>query len=346
MPIKFINVSKKFKDVYAVKNLNFEIDDKKITVLIGPSGCGKTTTLKLINRLIERTSGEILINGLSIDKIDKIELRRKIGYVIQEIGLFPHYTVFDNIAVVPKLLNWPKNKIKNRVIELLNLVNLDFKEVINKYPYELSGGQRQRVGVARALAADPELLLMDEPFGAIDPINREILQDVLLNIQKKLKKTILFVTHDIREAIKLGDKIAVFKDGEIQQYDSTINLIKNPKNKFIENILGINAKLNYLEFVKVEKFIEKDFLVTNSISNINKIEKECLIIFTNKFEGFVLKTDIKKGHIKIRNDYVTPDQSVLEALNIMFKHNIHCLPVIEKNNEIKGIIKYEKIILK
>ncbi|WGS64722.1 ABC transporter ATP-binding protein [Marinitoga aeolica] len=343
MSIELKNLSKKYNDKYAVKNLDLNIEDGKITVLIGPSGCGKTTTLKLINRLIERTSGDILFDGISIDNIDKIQLRRKIGYVIQEIGLFPHYNVFDNIAVVPKLLGWNKKKIKNRVKELINLINLKYDEVINKYPMELSGGQRQRIGVARALAADPKILLMDEPFGAIDPINREVLQDVFLEIQNKLKKTIVFVTHDIREAIKLADKIAIFNNGELVQYNSTLNIIKKPKNEFVKELLGKNAELNFLEFVKAEKVIVNDYKIIKSFNEIKVDKKSCYIVFNEKYEGFLTESDIKNNNYYLRKEYINYNDSVLEGLNIMFKRNIHYLPVL-RDGRVIGILKYDSIL--
>ncbi|KLO20995.1 glycine/betaine ABC transporter ATPase [Marinitoga sp. 1197] len=339
MSIELKNVSKKYNDKFAVKDLNLKIEDGKITVLIGPSGCGKTTTLKLLNRLVERSEGEIFFDGISIDDIDKIQLRRGIGYVIQEIGLFPHYNVFDNIAVVPKLLGWNKRKIKEKVKELLELVNLDYDSIVNKYPLELSGGQRQRVGVARALAADPKILLMDEPFGAIDPINREILQDVLLDIQNKLKKTIVFVTHDIREAIKLGDKIAIFNNGELVQFGSTVNIIKQPKNDFVKELLGKNAELNFLEFVKVEKVIDDDYALISSLDEINKLKKNCYILYNNKYAGFFINNNIKK----LRKEYINYNDSVLEGINIMFKKNINYLPVL-KNGKVLGVLKYESIM--
>ncbi|GAB6189030.1 ABC transporter ATP-binding protein [Marinitoga arctica] len=342
MPIELKNISKKFGDFYAVKDLNLEIEDEKITVLIGPSGCGKTTTLKLINRLIERTSGDILFDKISIDKIDKIQLRRSIGYVIQEIGLFPHYNVFDNIAVVPRLLKWDKEKIKNRVKELIDLVNLNYDDVINKYPMELSGGQRQRVGVARALAADPKILLMDEPFGAIDPINREILQDAFLDIQEKIKKTIVFVTHDIREAIKLGDKIAIFNQGELVQYDNTLNIIKNPKNEFVKDLLGRNAELNFMEFIKAEKVVKDNYVIINSLDEI-KNDSNCYIIYNENYQGFITKNDLRLNRKNIRKEYINYNDSVLEGLNIMFKNNIHYLPVI-KNGKVIGILDYSALL--
>src|SRR6056297_365083 len=238
MSIKLKNLKKNYNDFTAVNNINLEFQNKKLSVLIGPSGCGKTTILKMINRLIERTSGDIIINGKSIEEINTIDLRRSMGYVIQEIGLFPHMTVFDNIAVVPKLLKWNENKIKNRVYELLDLVNLDPSINVKKFHAQLSGGQRQRDGVARGLAADPDILLMNEPFGAIDPINRETLQNGFLEIQEKIQKTIVFVTHDIREAIKLGDRIVILNQGNVEQEGSTLDVVKKPKNQFVREILG------------------------------------------------------------------------------------------------------------
>ncbi|KLO25105.1 MULTISPECIES: ABC transporter ATP-binding protein [unclassified Marinitoga] len=342
MSIELINVSKKYSNKYVVKDLSLKVEDGEITILIGPSGCGKTTTLKLINRLIERTTGDILFDGKSIDNIDKIQLRRSIGYVIQEIGLFPHYTVYENIAVVPKLLNWNKEKINERVEELLELVNLDYESVINKYPLELSGGQRQRVGVARALAANPKILLMDEPFGAIDPINREILQDVFLNIQNKLKKTIVFVTHDIREAIKLGDKIAILNNGALVQYDKTINIIKKPKNDFVKNLLGSNAELNFLEFVKAYKMIDNNFKTIRNINEIDDLNKDCYVLFNDKYEGFLTKNDLRNKKKKLRCEFIDYNSNVLEGLNIMFKNNIHCLPVL-KDGKIIGVLNYDSI---
>src|SRR6056297_3759642 len=198
----------------------------KITMLIGPSGCGKTTTLKMINRLIDSTEGDILIDDQSIYDLDAVALRRSIGYVIQETGLFPHMNVFDNIAVVPRLLRWNEEKIKNRVEELLDLVTLNSSYTM-KYPLQLSGGESQRVGLARALAADPEILLMDEPFGAIDPINRAKLHESFISSQEKLGKTIVFVTHDINEAIKLGDKIAIIRDGKLVQHADSNEILYN-----------------------------------------------------------------------------------------------------------------------
>jgi osmoprotectant transport system ATP-binding protein len=343
MAIELKNISKKYNEKYAVRDLNLKIDDGNITVLIGPSGCGKTTTLKLINRLIERSSGDILFDGVSIDNIDKIQLRRNIGYVIQEIGLFPHYNVFDNIAVVPRLLGWDKKKIENRVKELIELVNLKYEEVINKFPMELSGGQQQRIGVARALAANPKILLMDEPFGAIDPINREVLQDVFLEIQNKLKKTIVFVTHDIREAIKLGDKIAIFNNGELIQFDNTLNIIKKPKNDFVKELLGKSAELNFLEFVKAEKVITKDFTIISTIDEINNLNSSCYILYNNKYEGFLIENDIKNDNKIVRKEYINYNDSVLEGLNIMFKNNIHYIPVL-KENKVIGVLKYDSLM--
>ncbi|RAX46535.1 ABC transporter [Arthrobacter sp. AQ5-05] len=238
----------------AVGGLTLEIPAGSIVMFVGPSGCGKTTTLKMINRLIEPSSGKIVINGEDVTKMDGDTLRRRIGYVIQAGGLFPHMTVAANIAIVPKMLGWDKAKIAARVDELLELVSLDPSIYRDRYPKELSGGQQQRVGVARALAADPPVLLMDEPFGAVDPITRQRLQDELLNIQSEVQKTIVMVTHDFDEAVKLGDWIAVFDEGaQLVQYDSPERVLANPANEFVENFIGSGAGLKQLTLTRVNQ---------------------------------------------------------------------------------------------
>jgi osmoprotectant transport system ATP-binding protein len=236
----------------AVDNITLEIPAGEIVMLVGPSGCGKTTTMKMINRLIEPSSGRILIGEDDVTRRDADELRRHIGYVIQGAGLFPHLTVGDNIAIVPRLLKWDKKWIARAVDELLDLVSLDPGQYRDRYPRELSGGQQQRVGVARALAADPPVLLMDEPFGAVDPITRQRLQDELLRLQEELRKTIVFVTHDFDEAVKLGDKIAILRAGaEIVQYDTPEQILTNPADGFVRDFVGSGAALKQLTLTRV-----------------------------------------------------------------------------------------------
>jgi osmoprotectant transport system ATP-binding protein len=237
--IEFREVTKRFPDgTVAVDNLSLEVDSGRITVFVGPSGCGKTTSLRMINRMIEPTGGTILVNGQDVMDGDPAELRRGIGYVIQQAGLFPHRTIVDNVATVPLLLGWDKKKARARAHELMELVGLS-PEMAKRYPSQLSGGQQQRVGVARALAADPPVLLMDEPFSAVDPVVRENLQDELLRLQSELGKTIVFVTHDIDEAIKLGDKVAVLRvGGLLAQYDEPGALLARPADDFVDNFVG------------------------------------------------------------------------------------------------------------
>lgn len=224
--------------VKAVDDLSMEISKGETLVLLGTSGSGKTTTMKMINRLIETTSGEILIDGKDIRRQDPIQLRRKIGYAIQHVGLFPHMTVAENISVVPRLLKWPVSQIDRRVSVLLAMVGLEPDSFRGRYPAQLSGGQRQRIGVARALAADPPIVLMDEPFGALDPITREQLQNEFIELVSKIEKTIIFVTHDVFEAVKMGDRIALLDTGRLQQLDSPGGLVENPANKFVGQFLG------------------------------------------------------------------------------------------------------------
>jgi osmoprotectant transport system ATP-binding protein len=237
----------------AVRELSLTVPAGEICVLVGPSGCGKTTAMRMVNRMIDVTEGDILLDGSSVRERRPAELRREVGYVIQQIGLFPHLTVADNIATVPKLLGWDRRRIRNRVDELLELVSLDPGETRDRFPAQLSGGQRQRVGVARALAADPPLMLMDEPFGAIDPINRERLQNEFLRLQVEIRKTIVFVTHDIDEAIKMGDHIAVMKQGGVlAQYAPPAELLMYPETKFVEDFVGADRALKRLALQRVK----------------------------------------------------------------------------------------------
>ena len=243
--ISLRNVSKVFtgSGEPAVKDLSLEIEEGDLVALVGPSGCGKTTTMKMINRLIEPTSGEIVVNGENVMDQDPVQLRRGIGYVIQSIGLLPHHTIADNVATVPKLVGWDAARIRERTDELVGMLDLD-PDLLGRYPSELSGGQRQRVGVARALATDPPVMLMDEPFGAVDPIVRERLQDEFLGLQERLKKTIVFVTHDIDEAIKMSDRIAILnKGGVVEQYDTPEQILRAPANGFVERFVGLERGL-------------------------------------------------------------------------------------------------------
>ena len=240
-------------DSVAVQELRLTVHDGEICVLVGPSGCGKTTTLRMINRLIEPSGGRILIDGTDVLKIDPVELRRSIGYVIQQGGLFPHRRVADNVATVPRLLGWDKKRVDARVVELLELVGLDPDRFRRRFPHELSGGERQRVGVARALGGDPPVLLMDEPFGAVDPVTRKRLQEQLLQLQEKLHKTIVFVTHDIDEATILGNRIAVLSKGaHLEQYDTPSQVLGRPATAFVADFVGADRGVRRLAVMHIE----------------------------------------------------------------------------------------------
>ena len=251
--IRLEHISKRFAPGLppAIDDLSLEVPEGSTCALIGPSGCGKTTTMRIVNRLIEPSAGRVLVAGEDVTRVDPVMLRRRIGYVIQQVGLFPHMSIADNIATVPRLLRWPEARTRARVDELLRLVGLDPESVRARYPRELSGGQRQRVGVARALAADPPVMLMDEPFGAIDPITRARLQDEFQEILKRVRKTVVLVTHDMDEAIKMGDRIALMRDGRLVQYDTPEAVLTRPADAFVEAFVGADRALKRLGLAPV-----------------------------------------------------------------------------------------------
>lgn len=255
--IQIENLNKQFGSITAVEDVSFNVEEGQICVLLGPSGCGKTTTLKMINRLITPTSGTIRIGGRDTSELDSVTLKRSIGYVIQQVGLFPNMTVEENICVVTNLLGWDKTKSRKRAAELLEVVALDPSRFLQRYPCELSGGQQQRVGVARALAADPPVMLMDEPFGAIDPINRDVIQDEFMRIQRQVGKTVLFVSHDIDEAVKMADCVALFHNGKIEQFGTPDDLLARPTSEFVANFMGTDRIMKRLYLLSAADIASK-----------------------------------------------------------------------------------------
>ncbi|NGM82442.1 ABC transporter ATP-binding protein [Paenibacillus sp. 7124] len=295
--IVFQNVTKYYasSESPAVNHVSLTVESGEFVVLLGSSGCGKTTLLKMVNRLYELSEGTILVGGNDNRAVPVNELRRQIGYVIQQSGLFPHMTVEQNVATVPEMLGWDKQKLNKRIDELLELVHLDPKIYRKRYPRQLSGGQQQRVGLARALAADPPYMLMDEPFGAIDTITRASLQDEMLQIQKKLHKTILFVTHDVDEALKLADKIVVMKDGQVIQFDTPLNIIASPKNDFVKELIGGDDLMRQLSLIPARQVMkDADQSMTNAVcgsiaEHVNL--KEALALMLKTGNDCILVTD-------------------------------------------------------
>jgi len=262
--IEFEKVIKRFDSFTAVDSISFTVPEGEVTVLIGPSGCGKTTSLRLINRMIEPTDGYIRVQGRPVKSFRPEELRRGIGYVIQSVGLLPHMSVRDNIGIVPRLLRWEKERRHRRADELLQMIGLDPETYGDKYPHQLSGGEAQRIGVARALAANPPILLMDEPFGAVDPLNREVLQKEFLKLQRQLKKTVIFVTHDLDEAIRLGDQIILMQAGTIVQHDTPERILAEPANQFVRDFVGTDRALKRLSCFPVEDYLQDAMTVPES----------------------------------------------------------------------------------
>jgi osmoprotectant transport system ATP-binding protein len=341
----------------AVRGVSLEVGKGELCVLLGPSGCGKTTTMKMINLLIPITDGKIYIDGADNTEMNVNELRRNIGYAIQDIGLFPHMTVGQNIETVPALKGWPKAKRSKRAEELLELVGMDSREFMDKYPSELSGGQCQRVGVARALGADPPILLMDEPFGAIDPITRVKLQDEFLKIQQEIKKTIIFVTHDIYEAIKMGDKIALMRQGQLVQYDTPTNLLYSPKNEFVENFVGADRALKGLQLIRVKEVMRSHPPMVRVEEKVEaakeRMEQEgidwlMVVSDDDRFLGWVNQADLEKGdsvrEVMSSSDTAATVNTVLnEALSLMLSSEVNNLAVVGKDNRLQGVISFDII---
>lgn len=363
--VVFENVSKVYANgTVAVNNLDLTIEKGELVVLIGPSGCGKTTTLKMINRLIEPTSGKILVGGKDIHEENPVQLRRRIGYVIQQIGLFPHMTIAQNIGLVPKLLGITSQNINQKVDQLLEMVALDPLLYRDRYPKQLSGGEQQRVGVLRALAADPDVILMDEPFGALDPISREQLQDELKKLQASVHKTIIFVTHDMDEALKLADRIVLMKDGYIVQVGEPEELIRNPVNDFVREFIGEKHLLRHPEDVLVEEIMMKTPVIgelqmglAKALQKMQEYKVNTLLIVdnTNKLIGILPMKAVQQG-IRSGNkleakdllepvrESVTPHDTVLHAARQLDVSNFGFIPVIDENRHLKGLLNYACLV--
>lgn len=361
--IEFKNVTKKYEDGFvAIKNLNLTVHDHELFVLIGPSGSGKTTTMKMMNRLIEPTSGEIFINGENIAKQNPVKLRRNIGYVIQQIGLMPHMTIRENVALVPKLKKWDEKRYMKKVDELIEMVGLDPKEVGDRYPDELSGGQQQRIGVIRALAADPEVILMDEPFSALDPISREQLQEELTRLQQELKKTIVFVTHDMDEAFKIGDRICLMKDGEIVQLDRPEVILRHPANEFVRQFIGEERlqdasnipDLEELMIPPITAYPTRGLAEALKYMRNKRVDHLVIVDRYNQYYGVVNIWDMRKAYKDeqlhlidiVQKDFPTlkTSDSPEKALQMVNESKTGFVPVLDEKNKVKGIINRSSIV--
>lgn len=360
--VEFINLTKKYEHkVFAVKEINLKIEKGELIVIIGPSGCGKTTTLKMINRLIKPTSGQILLNAEDTGKINPVELRRRIGYVIQDIALFPHWTVARNISTVLTLKKWHKELIDKRVDQLLELVGMDPQFYRLRYPNELSGGQQQRIGVLRALAAEPEVLLMDEPFGALDPITREQLQDELKRLQRMVNKTIIFVTHDMDEALKIADRIVMMKDGSIIQVGTPEEFLRHPANEFVKSFIGEERLIRTPDKVFISEVMQKKPICIEALKGLyqgletmREERVDCLLVVdkNGKYLGVVdvgiIQANLKKektiNDIIIEWPTVKQTDFVLVAVKYMVEKNLRFVPVLDDNYHIIGIITRSNVV--
>nr|WP_199067280.1 ABC transporter ATP-binding protein [Chromobacterium sp. ASV5] len=362
--IELQNLCKQFTQkngqiVQAVDNVNLHVPKGEICVLLGPSGCGKTTTMKMINRLIEPTSGKVLIAGEDTAGIDTVALRRRIGYVIQQIGLFPNMTIEENITVVPRMLGWDRKRCRERARELMNMVALDPDRFLQRYPREMSGGQQQRIGVIRALAADAPVLLMDEPFGAVDPINREQIQNEFLQMQRQLGKTVMLVSHDIDEAIKLGDRIAVFRQGRMVQCAGSDEVLARPADDFVASFVGQDRTLKRLLLVRAGEVAEQQETLTarldtplasayglmddNDLSHLTVVNEAGLPL------GYVRRRDAKGGdgccgdRLKLLEVTAAGSENLRVVLSRLYEHNLTWMPVLDDEGRYCGEVSQDYI---
>ncbi|MCB2298487.1 ABC transporter ATP-binding protein [Clostridium tagluense] len=361
--LEFKNITKVFKNQTIIKDISFTVNKGEFIIIVGQSGCGKTTTLKMINKLITPTSGNIYLDGKDISKEDTIKIRRNMGYVIQQTGLLPHMTVGENIGLIPRLEKWSEDKIVERTNELFKMVGMEPAQYADRYPCELSGGQQQRIGVARAWATNPDIILMDEPFSALDPITRNQLQDELFNLQQEFKKTIIFVTHDMDEALKLGDRICIMKDGKILQFDSPEEILNNPANDFVKEFIGKNRIWQQPEFIKA-----KDIMITDPIKitgsrtvvqavEIMKSHKVDSLLIVNKeniIDGIVTLKNIRRntlGSIKVDTimgreiKTVNLNDSLIDILNLMNELQIGYVPVVDDSSKLVGLITENSLLI-
>ena len=361
--IEFKEISKAYKGKNVLKNINLSIEKGMLVTIIGESGCGKTTLLKMINRLIKPNSGSIYIEGKNIKSIDEVMLRRNIGYVIQQTGLFPHMTIKENIELIPKLQKIDPDKVFDNTKKLMKMVGLNSDEFLERYPTELSGGQQQRVGVARAFAIDPDIILMDEPFSALDPITRSDLQDELVELQSKLKKTIVFVTHDMDEAIKISDMICIMKNGQILQYDTPENILRNPIDDFVSNFVGKNRIWSSPEYIKISDImIDKPITAYKELSVFKCLDKmrqkkvDSLLVIepsehkllgiakANRLRSVEDKTQPVESFMNIKFPTLLISESILDALKIVTEKQISTVPVVDNNNCLVGLITRSSLV--
>lgn len=359
--IEFKDIVKKYRNKTIIKPFSIDIEAGQLVVFIGPSGCGKTTLLKMINKLIQPSAGKILVNGKDISNMDAIELRRNIGYVIQNTGLFPHMSIRENLELIPKLKGEDPAKIEKKTEELLHVVGLNPSEFLDRFPKELSGGQQQRVGVARAFSTDSDIILMDEPFSALDPVTRNSLQDELVQMQRELNKTIIFVTHDMDEAIKIADRICILKDGDILQFDTPENILKNPSNEFVEDFIGKRRVWNNPELLMAEDIMipnpvkitaKRTVLQAIEIMKSNKVDSLMVTDKNNILLGLVtlkgiqlLNRNSEIDNVMEKNVLAVSEESnLISILATMNEHKIGYVPVINQSKQLTGLITRSSIL--